>query len=93
MADYIFHEGPQQSRPRTLCVRHGNDDPQKDGNLITYCQVLSYLLVMFLIDDVIAKADAKFTNLKQTEHMSAVGYWRFMGRRFTMWSCISRRTL
>lgn len=51
-----------------------NDDPQKEGNMTTYCQVVNHRLVTYATDEIIAEAEAKITNFEQPDYIFAVGY-------------------
>lgn len=51
-----------------------NDDPQREGKLITSSQVVGYQLATYAIEDVIAESEAEMTTFKQAEHTYAVRY-------------------
>lgn len=48
------------------------DEPQQEGELATYCQVVSYLLATYATDDGLTEVEAETTNFKQPGGMTAV---------------------
>lgn len=56
-----------------ICASN-EDDPEQEGRLTTYCQIVIYLLAIYASNNVIAKAEADITNFMETEGMSSVRY-------------------
>lgn len=71
------------------------EDPQKEREPFTHCQVVSCLLSKYGTDNVVAEAEAEIMNMKNSEHISPVWYskclWGRTVRCGRAVSCVSER--
>lgn len=56
-----------------VCVTE-EDDPQYEGKLMMYFQIVNYFPDTYTTDDVITKSKADITNFKEPEEMFALRY-------------------
>lgn len=47
---------------------------QEEGRLITHCEVVNYLLEMYVVDDVMAETDAAIMRLTQPPNKTLIAY-------------------